>query len=311
MAPRVMGRIRKAVIPVAGLGTRLMPATRVIPKPMLPIVDAQGQAIPLIQHLVEEALSSGIEHIGLVISPSQRPMFERFFHEALPLCYGNPENRRNPSVQLFRRRLLKFACRVEFITQHEPGGFGDAVYRARSWIGGEPFLLMLGDYIYRSKTQLPCARQIMDCFFERKISVAGITRSPAEHVPRRGVVAGIPYSSNPRRRRLTRIVEKPSLETARRDLRCKDLADDQFLTMFGCYTFSPGIFRILEEDLREHRLSHGELQLTSAMDRLRRREGLDGYEVAGESRDAGTPKEYRQAMGFLYHLRIADDPTHV
>lgn len=309
MASRMMGRIRKAIIPVAGLGTRLMPATRAIPKPMLPIIDSQGQSIPLIQHLVEEAISSGIEHVGLIISPSQRSLFEMFFHEPVALRLSGPDHRRNPGIQIFRRRMLKFACRVEFITQHEPGGFGDAVYRSRAWIGGEPFLLMLGDYLYRSRNQIPCARQVMDCFFERKISVTGIARSPISYASQRGAVAGIPYASNSRRRRLTRIVEKPSIETAHRDLRCKDLQDDQLFTMFGCYAFTPGIFRVLDEDIVGKRKSHGEIQLTDAMDRLRRREGLDGFEVDGESRDAGNPKDYRNAIGFLYYSRIADDPT--
>ena len=291
--------IRKALIPAAGLATRLFPASRAIPKCFLPVVDAEGQIIPLILHLVEEAVDSGIERIGIIVNPKQRSLFEDFFYKELP--YALEDQRYEDSdIANFHGRMQKLFGRIEFITQREPNGFGDSIYRAKTWVGGESFLLLLGDHMYRSFNQIPCCRQLLQNVFDRNINMVGLYRLSVEDAGKRGAVAVAPHPNTPRLYRLKSIVEKPEPDYSRQHLTTPVLPEGYVFAFFGCYIFTPGIFEVLELHIDKNRNSNTEIQLTDAMEDLRQIDGCYGYELEGDSLDLGNTLDYQKAFKFLY-----------
>ena len=305
MRVKMQGRLRKAVIPVAGLGTRLFPATASIPKSMLPVPDSYGFTVPLIHLIVEEAISAGVEHIGLIVDPEQRNFFESYFHAGLP----NPLKATNAHDYQIIKRMQKFMCRVEFITQDAPEGFGYAVYRARSWVGGEPFLLLLGDHLFISGSGISCCQQLLQSFALKRTSLIGLTSLPAEEAPKRGTAAGEPDPRVPRRYALTRMIEKPSVDVARTELRTPGIDKTNVLCFFGCYAFTPTIMKILEDFIQLNERVNNEFQLTQAIDVLREIEGCDGYLIDGTSLDVGNAEDYVKAVDAIqdYSLRSPAD----
>jgi UTP--glucose-1-phosphate uridylyltransferase len=293
-------QIRKAVIPVAGLATRLFPATRLVPKALLPVMDAQGNIVPLIHTLVEEAVMAGIERVGLIIHPSQRELFESYFHGNLPFSSENAANT-EASIVAHKDRMQKLLGRVEIVTQAEPLGFGHAVYRARAWVGGESFLLMLGDHLFRSHTSLSCSQQILQAASQQRSSLIGLVQLPIEQAPRRGTAAVLPNPEGQGKYKITQIIEKPDVKIARTHLISKFTAPNRIFCFFGCYILRPHIFDILEEDIESNKKRRGEFQLTEALDRLRQDFGCEGQEIDGDSMDIGSIDSYRQAFSFLHN----------
>ncbi len=284
-------RIRKAVVPAAGFGTRMFPASKAVKKELAPIVDRDGLAKPVVQVVVEEAVRAGIEEIALVIQPGDRPLFEAFFRSPLsPQHYnGLPTDLREHA-----RYLRTLGRRVTFVFQEEPEGFGDAVLRAREWVGGEPFLLMLGDHVYRSDADEPCAAQVVSAHEGTGGSVLGLCVTPEEEVSNFGVASGV-WEEGGARLAVTELAEKPSLEYARSRLRVEGV-EDGFLSFFGLYALEAAVFDHLQR-LRDANLRRGgEFQLTDALEMLRREEGCWGVLVAGERYDTGRPDAYARAV---------------
>jgi UTP--glucose-1-phosphate uridylyltransferase len=298
MKAKSLGRIRKAIIPVAGLGTRLFTATRSLPKSLLPVIDSEGRIIPIIHYIVEEAIGAGIEHVGLIVNPDQRPYFEAYFHGAAP-----PEVDKalglSGAYQSVGKQMQKFWCRIEFVTQNSPEGFGDAVFCARQWIGGEPFLLLLGDHLLYSATPFSCCQQLLQSFQTRRMSLVGMIAFPIKEAAKRGTAAASAMPNESRRYVLNRIIEKPTQALARKELRSPSLPKDQVFCLFGNYALTPTILKILEEDVLLNRRVRNEIQLTDALEILRQVEGCEGYEIEGESLDVGNPDDYIKAFNFL------------
>ncbi|MBN1551883.1 hypothetical protein JW979_10455 [bacterium] len=293
-------RVRKAVIPMAGLGTRLFPVTRFLPKAFIPILDATGSVIPLVQFLLEEAVQSGIEHVGLVVNPQQRELFEKFFFDDLPYALEH-DFPRGDSVDRYILRMRHLCGHIELITQVEPRGFGDAVYRSARWVGGEPFLLMLGDHLFQSHTTELCAQQLLKNYKNKTKSIVAISSLPIEESHKRGVAKVLPVERRAREYHVVKIMEKPSTQKAREQMLSPCIPDNQVFGFFGLYIFTPQIFEILEEDRTAEKRIEGEFQLTHAMERLRSKSGFLAYEVDGVSMDIGNPDDYRKAFAFLYN----------
>jgi len=152
-----MNRVRKAVIPVAGYGTRLYPASKAIKKELFPIIDTNGMAKPLIQVIIEEAVESGIDEICLVVREDEKPAFIKYFDEPVP-----PEMEKRlaerPWAVEESKWVAELSKRLSYIIQKEQEGFGHAVYCANDWVGDEPFLLMLGDHVYISNSEVRCVQ---------------------------------------------------------------------------------------------------------------------------------------------------------
>lgn len=286
-------KVRKAVIPAAGFGTRLFPATKVVKKELFPIIDKDGRAKPVILAIVEEAISAGIEEIGIVVQTGDRALFEEFF-KAPPSA--ELFNKLSPQNQEYSQYLQDLGSRITILTQDKPEGYGDAVFCAKEWVKDEPFLLMLGDHVYSSDTETSCAGQLLDVCQQVNQSVVSLTTLPAESLHKSGCVTGIWQDSNSILS-VTQLAEKPTIEYARQHLRVEGMAEDQFLCIFGLYVLTPKIFELLEANINNNlRDEKGEFQLTSCLDKLQQEEGMIGYVVKGKCYDTGLPDPYRQTM---------------
>ena len=260
-----MTKVRKAVIPAAGLGTRFLPATKALAKEMLPIVDK-----PTIQFIVEEALKAGIEDILVVTGKSKRSI-EDHFDSNFELEYNLKEKGKNDLLKLVDETT---GMRLHFIRQKHPRGLGDAVLQAKAFVGNEPFVVMLGDDLMdiTDDTATTLTKQLMNDYDETHASTIAVMKVPHEEVSAYGVIApqgeGINglYS-------VETFVEKPSPEEAPSDL-----------AIIGRYLLTPEIFQILENQKPG---AGNEIQLTDAIDTLNKTQRVFAREFKGRRYDVG------------------------
>ncbi len=288
----MLPKIRKAIIPAAGFGTRLFPATKVLKKEFFPIIDSQGKAKPAILAIVEEALSAGIEAVGIIVQECDRTLFSNFFHQPPAddlWCKLKPQQRE------YSEYLQEVGSKISLISQTQQEGFGHAVYCGREWVDGEAFLLLLGDTIYCSQTSKSCAEQIVAAYQQTGKSAIGLAMTPGSEIHHYGCIMGSWQEEN-KILSVSKIHEKPSLEYARRHLQVSGMAKDSFLSVFGMYAMTATIFDYLEASIRQNQREGGEFQLTSCLDQLQQDEGMVGYLVEGTSFDIGLPAAYRQTM---------------
>lgn len=289
-----MKKIRKAVIPLAGHGLRMLPVTRAVRKALFPIVDVRGRVCPVLQLITEEAVSAGIEEICLVIAPEDEATIRAYFSRLpgpLKSAIGN------------RADLLaaaefpgELAERLTFITQDRPRGFGDAVLRAKTWTGGDPVLVMLGDHLYLSGEDRCCARQLLDAFAELQAPVSGVIRKSVDDISKFGTVSGRPVPRRNGLYELDTVVEKPGPALARERLRVAGMPADTYLCWFGLHAMTPGIFDCLERMERDGAAVGGELQLTEAQAMLSTQRTYFALEINGDHFDTGSPEGYVEAV---------------
>jgi UTP-glucose-1-phosphate uridylyltransferase/mevalonate kinase len=285
-------KVRKAVIPAAGFGTRLFPASKATKKELFPVLDRDGIAKPAILLIVEEALQAGIEKVIIIVQKDDLPDFQSFFNTQISI---ENYNKLSPQFQEYSQRILEMGQHVSFVIQNTQEGFGHAVYSAHKAVSSEPFLLMLGDHIYRSSTDISCARQLMDAYQQHGKSVVGLRLTPAEKIANFGTVTGVWVEPN-QLLNITEFAEKPTLEYAQNNLRISGVPEDQYLTVFGQYILSPEVFTYLEEHINNNIRHHGEFQLTVALDRLRQDEGFLGLVIQGSRYDIGLPDSYLETL---------------
>ncbi len=289
-------KVKKAVIPAAGFGTRMFPATKVVKKELLPIIDRDGRAKPIILKIVEEAISAGIEEVGLVVQKDDLEIFQEFFQappKAELLAKLSPENRE------YSQYLQDLGQRMTFLVQEHQEGFGHAVFCAKTWVNNEPFLLLLGDHIYHTQEELSCAQQLLAAFDQQDCSVVGLTVMPEEIIHKAGCVMGVWKEANSLLE-VTKLYEKPDLEYAKANLHVPGMPESDFLAVFGIYVLKPEIFEHLEAEIANNLRYKGEFQLTTCLDRLREKEGIVGYLVKGQYFDVGMPQFYWQTMYDFY-----------
>jgi len=262
-----MTKVRKAIIPAAGLGTRFLPATKAMPKEMLPVVDK-----PTIQYIVEEAIESGIEDIIIVTGKGKRAI-EDHFDNSVELEKILLEKRKFDLLN----EVQKSATMVDihYIRQKEPKGLGHAIWCARKFIGSEPFAVLLGDDIITSGK--PCLRQMIEKYDRYNASIIGIQHVAERDVSRYGIVDGTPVE--PALFRVNGLVEKPAREEAPSNL-----------AIMGRYILNPGIFEILGA---QQPGAGGEIQLTDAIAALNRLEAVYAFAFDGVRHDVG------EKMGFI------------
>jgi len=285
-------QLRKALIPAAGFGTRLFPATKAVKKELFPIIDREGRAKPVILAIVEEALSAGVEEIGIIVQKQDLEVFQEIF--CTPPSIEN-YNKLSKENQKYCDYLMDIGHRITFLTQDTQEGFGHAVYSAREWAGNEPFLLMLGDHLYASPTGETCARQMVDAYNRTGKSVVGVKAEPVEAVRAFGCVTGT-WDEAGKLLSITEFAEKPDPEYAAEHLRMEGMPENEILTVFGQYILEPKIFQYLEENIQRNLRERGEFQLTTCLERLRREEGFIGLVVRGQRFDIGSPEAYRQTL---------------
>ncbi len=284
--------VRKAVIPAAGFGTRLFPASKAIKKELFPVIDRSGRAKPAIMAIVEEVIDAGIEEVCLIVQPGDTELFESFFKTPPPIEHFNKLSKENKAYCDY---LMELGSRVSFITQDIQDGFGHAVYCARDWVGNEPFLLMLGDHLYGSEQGSSCAKQVTEAYERVNHSVVGLKVTSIEELSNFGCVTGNWQEQN-ELLSVTEFYEKPDPAYATENLHVDGMDTNRFLTVFGIYVLTPQIFTFLEQNITHNLREHGEFQLTSCLDELRKVEGFTGYLVKGRRFDIGIPEGYRQTV---------------
>jgi UTP-glucose-1-phosphate uridylyltransferase/mevalonate kinase len=285
-------QVRKAVIPAAGFGTRLFPATKATKKELFPIIDQDGIAKPAILLIVEEALEAGLEEVIIIVQEDDLDEFQSFFNSQVSI---ENYNKLPPHFQEYAQRLLEIGRRVTFVAQPNQEGFGHAVYCAREAIGDEPFLLMLGDHLYRSSKEDSCAKQLLDAYKKHGINVLGLRRTPEDQIANFGTVAGVWLEEN-RLLNVTEFAEKPTVDYARNNLLVPGITGDEYLTVFGLYIIKPQLFEYLDEHIVHNVRERGEFQLTSALDRLRQEDGFLGLVMEGRRYDIGLPQYYLDTL---------------
>ena len=273
-------KIRKAIIPAAGLGTRFLPATKAQPKEMLPIVDK-----PTIQYIIEEAVASGIEEI-LIITGRSKKCIEDHFDKSVELELELEKSGKEEMLKMVRE--ISDMVDIHFIRQKEPKGLGHAISCAKTFVGNEPFAVLLGDDIVYNEGR-PCLKQLIDCYDEYKTSVLGVQTVEAKDVNKYGIVNGIHIED--RVYKVKGLVEKPPVEEAPSNV-----------AILGRYIITPQIFKILEETKPG---KGGEIQLTDALLKLIDEEAMYAYDFEGTRYDVG------DKLGFLkatveYALRRED-----
>lgn len=260
-------KVRKAIIPAAGLGTRFLPATKATPKEMIPIVDK-----PTIQYIVEEAAAAGIEDI-LVISGRNKRAIEDHFDKSYEL--EEELSRKGKHELLGLVEGISNMANIHYIRQKEAKGLGHAIYCAKSFIGDEPFAVLLGDDIVKSKT--PCIKQLMDVYDQYHTSILGVQKIPLQDVPKYGIV-----NANQIEERVYKVkglVEKPDIEHAPSNI-----------AILGRYIISPRIFQHLENAKPG---KNGEIWLTDALEKLIEQEAMYAFDFEGDRYDVG------DRIGFL------------
>jgi UTP-glucose-1-phosphate uridylyltransferase len=285
-------KVRKALIPAAGFGTRLFPAVKAAKKELFPVVDRDGIAKPAILLIVEEALSAGVEQVIIVVQEHDLKAFQSLFNEQITIENYNKLPRH---FQEYAKYILEIGQRVKFVVQNTQEGFGHAVYCARDTIGDEPFLLMLGDHLYRSTGEISCAQQLVNVYQQHAISVLGLRETPGGQIANFGTVTGLWLEEN-HILNVTEFAEKPTVDYARTNLQVRGLPKDTYLTVFGQYIIQPKLFDFLEEHIANNVRERGEFQLTSALDRLRQEEGFLGLVVEGQRYDMGIPEHYLETL---------------
>ena len=285
-------RVRKAVIPAAGFGVRLFPASKAIKKELFPIVDRDGRAKPAIMIIVEEALRAGIEEICIIVQKEDRNLFEEFF--CRPPQIQN-FNRLSKSDQKYAEYIQDIGSRITFVSQDKQEGFGHALYCAREWVADEPFLLMLGDHLYHTEEDTSCAQQLLGVFTQVRHSVVGLMKTKAKHLHKYGCVTGV-WKEPGSVLSLTELNEKPKIDYAREHLQVEGMDEDTYLTVFGQYILTPRIFELLGEAIEHNIRESGEFQLTPCLDKLRQEEGFTGYVVNGRCYDLGVPDAYLKTL---------------
>jgi len=285
-------RVRKALIPAAGFGTRLFPASKATKKELFPVVDRDGIAKPAILLIVEEALEAGIEEIVIIVQEDDLADFRSFFDTQISI---ENFNKLPAHFREYAQRIIDIGRHVTFVTQTAQEGFGHAVFCAREAMGEEPFLLMLGDHIYRSTGEASCARQLVDAYHDSGTSIVGLRRTPESQIAAFGAATGN-WVEPEVLLNVTEFAEKPTEDYARSSLRVPGLPDDEYLTIFGQYVIKPQLFAYLEEHVRNNVRERGEFQLTSALDRLRQEDGFLGLIVQGHRYDIGLPDHYLETL---------------
>ncbi|WEV40389.1 UTP--glucose-1-phosphate uridylyltransferase GalU [Lactobacillus sp. ESL0684] len=261
-------KVRKAIIPAAGLGTRFMPVTKAMPKEMLPIVDK-----PTIQFIVEEAKNSGIEDILIVTGKNKRPIEDHF--DSNPELEQNLQENGKTGLLKMSQEITQLGINIYYTRQPYPAGLGDAIARGRSFVGDEPFVVMLGDDLMMDKT--PLTKQLLDRYAKTHASTIAVMPVPHEEVSKYGVIEPeneiMPGLIN-----VKSFVEKPDIDKAPSDY-----------AIIGRYLLTPEIFDVLANQKPGR---GGEIQLTDAIDTMNKTQRVFAHVFKGERHDVGNKESY-------------------
>ncbi len=293
--------VKKAIIPLAGFGTRVFPATKTIKKCFLPILDNDGLLKPALLIMLEMLFSSGIEDVCLIIGEEDKSEFDKFFS---PLSEENrsklPQEKRD-----YEDKILEMRNHISFVFQRERLGFGHAVWLAKSFTENEPVLLLLGDFLYKTNSDISCSKQIIEAFKETGKTIVSVNEIPLNQVVHYGIVHGVWNNDNEKLMTVDSMVEKPTDDYAKEYLGVKDKSgSDKYYATFGQYILTSEVFNELDREISGNPTEGNEYGLTSALDNVRKKNGLIAFVPDGKSFDIGLPDSYTYTIHSFYRRDI-------
>ena len=285
-----MSAVSRAVIPIAGLGTRHFPASHAVKKELFPVVGPDGIARALFHYHLLEMEAAGIAEICIIVQPGEEALVRGYL--AGPDDAYLKRLAKHPALLREAEQMRGFARRIRFAVQARQEGYGHAVYQTRAFAAGESVLLCLGDHLFRGAADSPYAELAAMAAVADGRSVSAVNRISAAELKGYGTIAGTRRPDRPRVIEVSRIIEKPSVDAARASLLVDGLPPDTWLGWFGMHLLSPGIYEILDEMIHDEIRDNGEFQLTRAQEIQREREGYLALEMTGARRfDFGTPDD--------------------
>ena len=290
-----MTSIRKAVIPVAGLGTRHFPASHAVKKELFPVVGPDGIARALFHYHLLELEAAGIRELCIIVQPGEDEMIRAYLNGP-----GDDYLKRlakYPALLREAEQMRGFASRVSFAVQTTQDGYGHAVFQSKSFANGEPVLLCLGDHLFRGKPVSPFIELAQQASVSNGRSVSAVNRIAAEELKGYGTIAGKRRAENPRLIDISLIIEKPAVAVAQQKLHVDGLPAGTWLGWFGMHLLAPSIYDILAEMIRDNVRDNGEFQLTRAQEIQRQREGYLALEMTNAQRfDFGVPDDFVRSV---------------
>ena len=284
-------KIKKAVITAAARGERLYPVADTIQKAMLPVIDTDGLYKPVIQIIAEEAFASGIEEICIVCAPGDGPRYQSAFkslRENLVKSFQEADWAKQEA-----EKIDHLLSNLHFAEQTEPRGYGHAVYCAKDFTGDDPFLLLLGDYLYVSNLQKRCSAQLIELASKEKCSVSAVNPTPEHLINRYGTLTGKQLSNQHGVYKIDKIIEKPSLSLAELELQTPGLRVGYYLCFFGMHVFTSEIMGMLEKQVLA---GQDKIQLTPILQDLASSEQYLALEVKGSRYDLSRKHGLLQAQ---------------
>jgi UTP--glucose-1-phosphate uridylyltransferase len=292
--------VHKAIIPIAGLGTRHFPASFAVKKELFPVVGADGIARALFHYHLLGLEAAGIGEICIIVQPGEEELVRHYLRGPDDAYLRRLE--KYPALLREAEQMRGFARRVTFAVQRAQEGYGHAVFQAKDFAGGERVLLGLGDHLFRGQPVSPY-RELADLApVSGGKSVSAVNRISAAELRGYGTIAGARRPENPRLIDVSLIVEKPAVAVAREKLHVSGLPADTWLGWFGMHLLAPSIFDILGEMIRDNLRDQGEFQLTRAQEIQRQREGYLALEMTGAERfDFGVPDDFVRSVQAFRH----------
>jgi UTP-glucose-1-phosphate uridylyltransferase/galactokinase len=295
--------VRRAIIPVAGFGTRLYPATRALKKDFFPIPCPDGMVRPVILILLEELVQSGIEEICLVLgSEEERRLYADFFERPIT---EEHLNKLSKEAQEYENHILDIGKRLRYVYQREKRGFGHAVYQAADFARNEPVLLMLGDTLYRSLTNKTCALQLIEEYERYNRLIVGLYPVALTEVSHFGIMTGVWEDKDERILNVSTVYEKPTSNYAEEFLSVRNsMGNREYCSVFGQYILTPEVFEQLADDIKkaDEEGSNREIELTSALEAVRNRVGMIGVRLYSQRFDMGNPAALVDTISKFSHL---------
>ena len=295
---RPVHTVRKAIIPVAGFGTRLYPSTRALKKDFFPIPCPDGMVRPVILILLEELVNSGVEEICLVLgSEEERIQYTEFFERQL-----SEEHLRklNKEAQEYENHILDIGKRLRYVYQREKRGFGHAVFQAAEFAGDDPVLLLLGDTIYRSENNNPCALQMIQEYEKYNQLMISIHPVPLAEVSHYGILSGVWEDKDHSVLNVSVMQEKPKASYAEEFLGVRNAeGKKEYYSVFGQYILTPEVFEQLRADIKQADAEGDhtrEIELTAALEAVRKNSGMMGIQLRGKMYDMGNPNALRRCV---------------
>ena len=285
--------VKRAIIPLAGFGTRVFPATKCMKKCFLPILDRDGILKPALLIMLEELEQAGIEEVCLVIGEEDQDEFRAFFG---PLPQENYDKLPSDKKKVLKE-IRGFGEKITYIIQKERAGFGHAVWLCKKFTQDEPVLLMLGDFLYRSRTDKNCCKQVMEAFVERGKTLVSIQEVPLNMVVHYGILAGEWENSDESIMKVDKMYEKPTSDYAKEYLGVSNRrGEKKYYATFGQYILTKDVFEELEALIKKGKNDGEEFQLTSALEAVREGIGMDAFVPDGDCFDIGLPETYYKAF---------------